>query len=706
MSRWFSHLKLKVLSFGIAMSIAPLALFGWYGLEAARSGQAEIVQAQNRAAAKIVAEDLAQFVHNIITQMQLLSRTLGGDLVRLEDGERERVLYALLRDVPYLEEVAVTDVTGRELVRVSRREVPTGTEQSSWAGTPLWADISRGGAALGPVTLDADGRPLFAVGVPLESRAGALVARATLRGLLANIAAVRGSGNTRIHVLDEAGRLIGDTDFSLVLAGAKAPLPGDERVPYASVTGDPALGVSAPVPGLPWRVVGETTLSAAMAPVRRLALEFGAGALVLMVVVVALSVVFGLQLTVPVEGLEEGARRVGAGDLSVRIPEGGRDELGRLARAFNAMTSRLQAQGAALRDERDRLDTVVSSIGAGLVLIDSEGKVLWVNRTLSEWIPGPLVGRFCWDAVGQPNCAGCAAGCDTTDGERQVEIGGRRRLLRYHTYVLGEGRPDEPARLEVLEDVTERRSMEAMVLQSEKLAAVGQLAAGVAHEINNPLAVISAYAEDLDDRLKDEGAVALERSGELSAYLSQLQVQVRRCKSITMNLLDFARRGSTTPEPVDVGEVARQTAALIGPRARRAGVQVQVGITEGLPLVRATRDQLQQVFLNLFTNSLDSMEQTGSGEIRVSVSEGGGMLRVTVADTGSGMDAATLERAMEPFFTTKPPGRGTGLGLSTCYGIITGLGGRMSLESSPGEGTRVTLDLALWESGQRAILAE
>jgi two-component system NtrC family sensor kinase len=208
--------------------------------------------------------------------------------------------------------------------------------------------------------------------------------------------------------------------------------------------------------------------------------------------------------------------------------------------------------------------------------------------------------------------------------------------------------------------------------------------------------VIQAYAQDLAERLQEEGATALEAQGDLAAYLQQLQVQVQRCKGITTNLLDFARRGPTEPEPVDAGMVARATAALVGARARKASVTVQVDLPAGMPPVRAPRDQLQQIFLNLVTNALDATEEAGGGTITITGGVDGGFVRLGVTDTGAGMDQATLARAMEPFFTTKPPGRGTGLGLSTCYGIVTGLGGQMAIASEPGKGTTVTFTLPVW----------
>ncbi|HWI63560.1 MAG TPA: ATP-binding protein [Symbiobacteriaceae bacterium] len=692
MSKWWSHLKLKVLAFGAVMSVLPLAVFGWYSMTETRAAQLEVADAQNQAGARIVAEQLDQFIRQLQTQMQLLTRTADRELGSTNPADQERVLYALLRDAPHLEDVTLVAPDGRELVRVSRRDLTARTTTVF----PQWPRLVQGETSVGAVTLDADGRPLVQIGVPMPD-GGALVGRATLRGMLANIAAVRGNGSLRVHVLDESGRLIGDSDFSPVLAGARVPLPPDSLMPYRSITGEDAIGTTVPLVGVAWRVIGETPLDAALAPVHRLRLEFASAAVVLMLLVIALSVIFGLQLTEPLERLEAGARRIGQGELTYRIPEGGRDELGRLVAAFNSMTERLQAQSDALRMERDQLDTVVTAVGVGLALIDPDGRVLWVNHTLSDWFPGALLGRYCWEALGRQHCPGPAAGCCGPGTEQQVMIGGRPRLIRYTAYPLGgDARPGEPYRLSVLEDVTERRTMEAMVLQSEKLAAVGQLAAGVAHEINNPLAVIAAYAQDLEERLQEEGATALEAQGDLASYLQQLQVQVQRCKGITTNLLDFARRGPAEPEPVDAEAVARATAALVGARARKAAVAVQVDLPAGLPPVRASRDQLQQVFLNLITNALDAMEAAGGGTITITGGVEGDYARVDVTDTGPGMDQTTLARAMEPFFTTKPPGKGTGLGLSTCYGILTGLGGNLTLESEPGKGTTVTFTLPVW----------
>ncbi|HYF78288.1 MAG TPA: hypothetical protein VD973_14190, partial [Symbiobacteriaceae bacterium] len=235
MKPWRAQLKLKVLAFGIVMSILPLAVFGWYSMTEARAAQLEVAQAQNQAGARIVAEELNQFVRQLLTHMELLTRTADGDLTGTDRPAQERVLYALLRDAPYLEDVSLVARDGRELLRVTRREVTAAGAPATFAGSPLWQEMLLGHAAVGPVALDGDGRPLVQVGVPMPA-GGGLIGRATLRGLMTNIAAVRGAGDLRIHVLDSSGRLIADSDFSLVLAGARVPLSPDGLTPYISVT--------------------------------------------------------------------------------------------------------------------------------------------------------------------------------------------------------------------------------------------------------------------------------------------------------------------------------------------------------------------------------------------------------------------------------------------------------------------------------------
>lgn len=227
-----------------------------------------------------------------------------------------------------------------------------------------------------------------------------------------------------------------------------------------------------------------------------------------------------------------------------------------------------------------------------------------------------------------------------------------------------------------------RRFNEGM-LQTEKMAAIGQLAAGVAHELNTPLASIAGYAEELQAIVKGGG----ER---VEHYAGVIRSQTERCKGITQSLLNFARKGELQIRPLDVNAVLREAGEYVRFKKKEPGYAVETDLGP-LPPVKADPGQLLQVFLSLLVNAADAMESGGS--IRVRTRAEGGRVWITVSDTGCGIPAEDLKKVFEPFFTTKAPGQGTGLGLSLSYGIVTQLGGAIEVSSTPGRGTTVTISL-------------
>ncbi|KKM11410.1 hypothetical protein SY88_08780 [Clostridiales bacterium PH28_bin88] len=236
-----------------------------------------------------------------------------------------------------------------------------------------------------------------------------------------------------------------------------------------------------------------------------------------------------------------------------------------------------------------------------------------------------------------------------------------------------------------------KRDMEAAVRQADKLAAVGLLAAGVAHEINNPMGTVAAYTEDLLERLRTEPAAALAATGEMTEYLQVIRQQVARCTNITRSLVNFARQSRGEKQPVELNELMRDTVALVNFQARSKQVTIIQRLEPGLPVVFADRGELQQVFLNLLQNAVDATD-TG-GHIHVNSFRGDDGVTVTVVDNGCGITEEHLPLIFDPFFTTKPVGKGTGLGLSICYGILSTLGGQIKVNSREGEGTVVTVTL-------------
>jgi two-component system NtrC family sensor kinase len=236
------------------------------------------------------------------------------------------------------------------------------------------------------------------------------------------------------------------------------------------------------------------------------------------------------------------------------------------------------------------------------------------------------------------------------------------------------------------EDVTEAHVAQQRILQSEKLAAIGQLAAGIMHEINNPLATIGACVAALENRVEDSLPVAQHAS--MREYLQIIDKEVQRCEGIVDGLLDFSRPKGKAKGPVNVSTILEDTLFLLKHHERFRKIDVTRVLAEQLPSVHANAEQLIQVFMALMLNALDAMEEGGALTVRSlagTVHED--EVEVEIEDTGVGIPRAELPKIFEPFYTTKPPGRGTGLGLSVCYGIVAEHGGRIEADSQPGRGS-------------------
>ncbi len=229
------------------------------------------------------------------------------------------------------------------------------------------------------------------------------------------------------------------------------------------------------------------------------------------------------------------------------------------------------------------------------------------------------------------------------------------------------------------------------LVQSERLASVGELSAGVAHELNNPLGSILIYSHLLLKGLKE--------SDPRRADLEMVVSEASRCKHIVRGLLDFARRSRILKGDVDLERLLADTLRVMEAKAREAGVRLAGGGAAGLPHLRADGHQIKQVLVNLIDNGIDAARET-QGEVRVTMglSEDGRSVIVTVKDSGHGIPAADLPKLFTPFFTTKEPGRGTGLGLAISYGIIKMHGGDVTAESRPGEGTAFAIRLPVGEA--------
>ena len=237
----------------------------------------------------------------------------------------------------------------------------------------------------------------------------------------------------------------------------------------------------------------------------------------------------------------------------------------------------------------------------------------------------------------------------------------------------------------------EKETMNEQVIKAGKLASLGELAAGIGHEINNPVAIMMEEAGWVEDILAD-GIKTEEDKTEIKRALAQIRTQGRRCREITHKLLTFARKREPSHSDVDLSALVREMVELSLQRARFANVEIVQDLAENLPPLYVSYSELQQVALNLINNALDAMEEKG-GVLTLSTIRQGDNLVLSVEDTGHGISKNNLNRIFDPFFTTKPVGKGTGLGISICYGIIHMLGGKLEVASRVGHGSRFTVRL-------------
>lgn len=241
----------------------------------------------------------------------------------------------------------------------------------------------------------------------------------------------------------------------------------------------------------------------------------------------------------------------------------------------------------------------------------------------------------------------------------------------------------------------EAEDLNRQLMQASKLASIGELAAGVAHEINNPLAVILTENQVILDLIESEPGLGGEFKDQLGRSLGQVDAQVERCSHITQNLLRFSRRMALPSRYVDLNAAVKDVVGLLEKRAVSRGVHISLDTQENLPKIRGYDFELEQVFVNLISNAIDAHEGKPYGSIHIVTRHDTKRQGVvaTVADSGSGISDENLARVFDPFYTTKPVGQGTGIGLSISYSIIRQMGGSISVRSEAGKGTEFEIFL-------------
>jgi len=360
-----------------------------------------------------------------------------------------------------------------------------------------------------------------------------------------------------------------------------------------------------------------------------------------------------------------------------------------LANETSAAVANARLFNQVARARREWLQTF-DALSDGVFLHDREGRVLRANRALAR-----LVGRSFDQIIGRPWFELIPAGPEPRQVCPQGELRvrgiaeydlsyGNHRTLHVTVSPLTEG--DEFC-VHVVREVTQERALQRQLAQAEKLAAIGKMLSGVAHELNNPLTTIIGFSELLQDASVPEP---------VRADLQRIYRQARRSSRIVQSLLTFARQSRLQMAEVDVNAVLMQTLEFMEPQLKSHAIDVTLALDPNLPHTLADAGQLQQVFLNLFTNAMQAMSEAhGGGNLSVESRTTPTDIRIAVRDDGPGIPHELLQQVFDPFFTTKNVGEGTGLGLSICYGIVHEHGGRIWAESEIEQGATFFVELPI-----------
>jgi PAS domain S-box-containing protein len=362
----------------------------------------------------------------------------------------------------------------------------------------------------------------------------------------------------------------------------------------------------------------------------------------------------------------------------------------------------LEAANLGLRARSSELQAVFDSIADGVAIYDNSGYVQHRNHVCPSLFPREtMLGASCsmlFHPEQQSSQLNCPVERALSGESVQVSFstGSDGAEPRYFdvTATPIEDSAGQVRALIFLRDVTEKRVQELQLLQSEKMSSIGLLAAGVAHEINNPLTSVAGYAEALLRRLRDEPGLQDDPRFEVfPKYLGVIIRETYKCKGIIDCLLSFSRKSEGTMEQVDVNVAIQEVLELVRHKARYENVEIRVDLQPGLPLVTGDGTGLRQVFMNLLINAHQAIK--GTGTVEISTCANGPDVCIQVKDTGSGIRPELLDRIWDPFFTTKSVGQGLGLGLAVSYNIIRKQGGDIHVESKPGKGSKFTVRLPI-----------
>ncbi len=480
------------------------------------------------------------------------------------------------------------------------------------------------------------------------------------------------------------------------------------------------------VPGSGWKVIVGVPTQKAYSHAYAMGGHYIVMLLFVSLIALGLSLVLSMRITRNLSSLVHGLGEIERGNLSFTLTLTGHDELMDVAESFNKMVLKRKEMENAVQRSEAFLSSVLEGIGEGVVVIDRDYRIISANKGYCSQVKMPcddIIGKHCYEIshrIDEP-CHEKANGCDCAV-KKCFETGEPHRAIHTHydrtntpfyietnAYPLKDAAGQVVSAIETLMDITEKKALEAQLMQAQKMESVGLLAGGVAHDFNNILTAIIGYANLL--------RMNMEKDSQSAAYVEQILASSERAANLTRSILAFSRKQIIDPKPMLLSDVITRLQKLLL-RIIGEDIELRTSMPPQENAVMADVGQIEQVLMNLCTNAKDAMPDGGILMIETELFEFneeyikrhpfakiGKYMALSVSDTGHGLDENTKERIFEPFFTTKETGRGTGLGLSIVYGIIKQHNGFINVYSEPGKGTTFRIYLPAIEKDAAALAA-
>ncbi len=408
----------------------------------------------------------------------------------------------------------------------------------------------------------------------------------------------------------------------------------------------------------------------------------------------------------PIGEVRRGMQALIKGGAERKLPVRSRDEIGDLAKGFNVMAETIKGNIREIEAGRDRLNTVLANMGCMVRVIDPEThKVLLQNEPLRKFFPEGLE-RDCYRFWGrETECERCVCREAIRDNAHHWKEEETAEGIVYEIHAFPIPNPDGTVdkAIEVIRDITRKTKMEAEVeesrmqlLQSQKMAAIGSLSSGVAHSINNPLSGIHLFSDVLLKKIEAVKDAAV--YGELKDGLTEIKAAARRCEIVVKDLLRISRMPKPERLPVYINKTLEDSLNVFAPQLKLLNIKLVKELSPTVPMVLGSHTQLETVFISLISNAVDAMPDGGTLTIESRYVAMGKKVEISIADTGCGITKQNMQYVMNPYFTTKPPGKGTGIGLSSAQITVQSHRGTIEMESQEGRGTTVRVKLPVYES--------